>query len=667
MEISLILHLLCSIGFSEEENRSQPAKLTDFSLQELLQIEVTSVSKKSESLSDAAAAVFVITQEDIRRSGATSIPEALRMTPGLHVARLDANKWAVSSRGFNDRFSNKLLVLIDGRSVYTPLFSGVNWEVKDVMLEDVERIEVIRGPGATLWGANAVNGVVNIITKKAKDTQGGLITAGYGTEEPGFGGVRYGGTASKDLAYRVYAKYFNRDSFVDPFENDAADDWDYLRSGFRIDWDGNDSDSLTLQGDVYGGELGSTYISPISTAPYERFYDAEDNAAGANLLFRWTREFSESSDLSLQLYYDWSMHEYDLLKEDRDIFDFDFQHRFALTDRQELIWGLGYRFSTDEIRDGMDIFFDPDSRDDHLFSAFLQNEITLVENRLRFTIGSKFEHNDYSGFEIQPNTRLLWTPHDRHTFWAAISRAVRTPSRGDHGAEIDLGFISPDDPRNLIHILFLNRVTGDSDFDSEELLAYEIGYRADVSRQLSLDIAAFYNMYDDLITAEPFALLPAAGYLIIPFHADNQMTGETYGIELAADWKAADWWQWKAAYTLLEIQLHTTENSFSSWMESREGLSPHHQLSLRSLMDVRDNLELDCWLRVVDERAEYGVPGFVSFDARLGWKPRKNLEISAGIQNAIGDRHIEYKRADYINTLYSKIERNFYLKLTWRF
>ncbi|MBZ0257042.1 TonB-dependent receptor plug domain-containing protein, partial [bacterium] len=351
-------HLLCIICLatllsasfaSAEDETATPAisQLMNLSLEDLLQVEITSVSKKKEPVSSAPAAVFVITNEDIRRSGVTSIPEALRLAPGMIVARIDSNKWAVTARGFNDRLSNKLLVLIDGRSVYTPLFSGVYWEFQDVVLEDVDRIEVIRGPGATLWGANAVNGVINIITKNAKDTQGGFVSLGGGTQERGFGTVRYGGKIDEDIYYRTYLKYFDRDSYLDEHGDESADGWDMLRGGFRVDWQMDEDNSLTMQGDGYGGTLGNIYTFPKPNSPYWLFEDVKDNAQGVNFLSRWTKELSNESELSLQFYYDYTERDHYTFHERRDILDWDFQHRFKIGDRNEVVWGLGYRLNKD--------------------------------------------------------------------------------------------------------------------------------------------------------------------------------------------------------------------------------------------------------------------------------------------------------------------------------
>ncbi|MCK5229802.1 MAG: TonB-dependent receptor, partial [Desulfobulbaceae bacterium] len=432
--------LLCSMTGGAKAAEIVPTDMTELSLEELMNIEITSVSKKPEKLADAAAAVFVVTREDIRRSGVTSIPEALRMAPGINVARIDSNKWAVTSRGFNGRFANKLLVLIDGRSVYTPSFSGVHWEVIDIFLEDVDRIEVIRGPGATLWGANAVNGVINIITKHAADTQGGLIAMGAGTEERGFGGVRYGTDMGETTYGRFYAKGFKRDEFVhNTTGDDAGDDWDMLRGGFRLDSLLYDRDSVTVQGDIYQGNMNQTLHLPTVSGPFfNKIVEDKAEVEGWNLLTRWQHTLSPTSDFTLQVYYDRTNRDEFVYGEIRDTFDIDLQHQFAAYKRHEVIWGLGYRYTHDDFSDSEILRLDPDSRSDELFSAFVQDKITLMEDCLWLTIGSKFEHNDYTGYEIQPNARLFWAPHTDHKVWASVGRAVRTPSR----MEDDIWFIN---------------------------------------------------------------------------------------------------------------------------------------------------------------------------------------------------------------------------------
>ncbi len=405
-------------------------QLKQLSLEQLMNIEVTSVAKKEQKVGETAAAIFVITQEEIRRSGVTSIPEALRLAPGVTVSRIDGNSWAIGVRGFGSGLSRSVLVLIDGRSVYTPLFAGVYWDVQDTLLEDIDRIEVIRGPGGTIWGANAVNGVINIITKSATETQGLLATAGGGSEEKGFGSLRYGGKIGEDFSYRVHGKGFRRDGQFTPHLSDV-DDWQMGQGGFRTDWSLSERDKLTFQGDIYKGYSGlRTQVSSFS-APFSTIVERDTDLSGMNLLGRWNRTLSETSNLALQIYYDRTFRREPTFQEERNTVDFDFQHRFKIAGRQELIWGLGYRFTKGDTESVPTLVISPRNRADNLFSAFLQDEIVLVEDLLRLTVGSKFEHNDYTGFEFQPSGRLLWTPAARHVLWASFSRAVRTPSRVD--------------------------------------------------------------------------------------------------------------------------------------------------------------------------------------------------------------------------------------------
>lgn len=638
-------------------------ELSKLDFEELMNIEITSVSKKAQKVSEAAAAIFVITNEDIQRSGVTSIPEALRMVPGLEVARIDASTWAITCRGFNGRFANKLLVLMDGRSIYTPLFSGVFWDVQDTLLEDLDRIEVIRGPGATLWGANAVNGVINIITKQAKDTQGGLVTAGVGTEERGLGSVRYGGKLNDDTYYRVYAKYFDRDSAVDVSGHDGADEWHVLRGGFRMDWEPANSNSLTLQGDIYDGDAGQRLSVTSLTAPYTRTFDEDTEITGAYLLSRWKRTISDNSDIMLQLYYDRTERNTAVMDESRDTFDIEFQHQFSLSERQEFIWGLGYRFTSDDIDNTFSLSFYPDNRDDNLFSAFLQDEIMLIEDRLHLTLGSKFEHNDYTGFEIQPSVRLIWTPYRQHSVWTAVSRAVRTPSRAEEDVRINQK-VFPGSPPRVVSLF------GNHDFDSEELIAYELGYRVQLMDRLSLDIAAFYNDYDDLRTEEPGEPFPETSpsppHLVIPYTAGNKMKGETYGIELAADWRVLDWWRLQAAYTYLQMQLHLDGDSRDMRSVSAEGESPHNQVSLRSSMDLTRDLDFDLWLRYVDNLPSQDVGSYITLDARLGWKLYKDIELSVVGQNLLDSHRLEFE-PEILDTYPTEVERSVYGKITWRF
>ncbi len=650
--------LVCSLllaGFSTgvpESSESLPADLTKLSLEQLMDIEVTSVSKKPEKVAEAAAAVFVINQEDIRRSGATHIPEVLRMVPGVEVARVDSNKWAVSMRGFNNLFARKLLVLIDGRSVYTGLFSGTFWDTQDTVLEDVERIEVIRGPGATVWGANAVNGVINIITKDAGKTQGGLVSAGGGNVEQGFTTMRYGDKLGENAHYRVYGKWFNRDSFEDPNGVDSNDDWTATRGGFRVDWDVSENSELTFQGDVYNGDSNTrrfTVLAPGTSAVVNESQDVK----GANIMARWSRKFSDQSDLKVQFYYNEEDREGPVFSQDIDILDLDIQHRFALGDRHDLVWGMNGRVMIDELDNSFALSFNPESDTNYFVNAFVQDQITLIPNRLKFTLGTKLGHNSFSGFEIQPSGRLLWTPNDRHTVWTAVSRAVRTPSRFEDS--FTLNFLTV--PFNTF------QVTGNTELKSENLLAYELGYRVKAAKNFFLDIATFYNFYDDLLTNEPVAT-PPPGFTTS--QVNNLMKGEAWGVEVASTWDVFDFWRIKAAFTWFELDLFLDPASQSPSSTLANGASPQFQVNFRSYLDLPNGWELDTALNYVDELPDLGIEDYVRLDLRLGWHVSQQVELSVTGQNLLEPNHQEFNAiAGGIQP--ALVPRSVYGKVTLRF
>ena len=635
----------------QEEYRS-PSELKKLSVEQLLDVDVTSVSKYPEKLSAAAAAVTVLTEQDLERSGVDNIPDALRLVPGLDVAQVDAHTWAISSRGFNDIFANKLLVLMDGRTVYTPLFSGVFWEVQDTFLQDIDRIEVIRGPGATLWGANAVNGVINIITKSARDTQGLFLYGGGGSEEPGFGGLRYGMKISDDAWARVYVKYFDRDSSVLPDDSNAHDSWDMIRGGFRIDWDPSRQDSITLQGDIYSGREDETYAVPTLTPPFSSVIFSRDNVAGGNLLGRWTERFSPDSELTIQSYYDRTVRNSAVFEETRDTGDIDLQHRFGLDDRQEIIWGLGFRATHDDVKNSLNVSLIPDHRTLKLFSAFVQDDIVIVPDQLRVTIGSKFEHNDFTGFEVQPSARISWTPERSQTLWASVSRAVRTPSI----AENDLRLNPAGAPPGAVTIF------GNPDFLSEDLIAYEIGYRCQPVKQFTVDISGFYNNYDNLRSLEPLTPAP-----IGPTHAANKLFGETYGAEISAKFQVFSEWRLEANYTYLNLQIHKEAGSRDLTTEAMiEGSSPQNEFSVRSLLDLPWNTQLDMTLRYVDSLPAPQIPSYVTLDVRLAWFPRKDLELAIVGRNLLDDRHPEFAPT-FVGTQRTEVQRSFYGTFVWHF
>ena len=615
-----------------------------------MQIHVTSVSRAPEKLAHAAAAVSVITGDDIRRSGVTTIAEALRMAPGLDVARIDSHSWAISSRGFNDALANKLLVMIDGRTVYTPLFSGVFWDVQDTLLEDIARIEVIRGPGATQWGANAVNGVINIITKNAKDTRGLLISGGGGTEERGFAGVRYGVKINDDADLRVYAKYNNRDDQTLPTGGSADDSWEMYRGGFRGDWNVSDVNLITFQGDIYSGKLRQVYFIPTAVPPFSAAIPSDLRVSGGNFLSRLTHDFSADAQLTVQAYYDRTVRNAAVFHEDRDTGDIDAQHRFKLGERQTITVGAGYRVTQDHTEPTINVAFNPPSRTLNLFSAFAQDEIELQADRWYLTVGSKFEHNDFTGAEVQPSGRILWTPSDRQTIWAAVSRSVRTPSR----AEDDVALNPPGAPPGFA------TVHGNRNFDSEKLIAYEIGYRVLPLKKVSFDIAAFYNDYDDLRTLERTGTL-------FQSRTDNKMFGETYGFEASSTLQALKEWRLTAGYTFLQMQLHKETGSTDTMSEASERMSPENQVYLRSSLDLPAHIQFDQMLRYVDSIvvSGSGIPSYWSLDMRLAWTPKPNWEFSVVGQNLIAPSHPEFNPT-FVVSQRTEIDRGVYGKVTFR-
>jgi len=647
--------LRCSYTASAQEVDSgdEISDITEMSIEELMNIEVTSVSKKKEKLSESSAAVFVITQEDIRRSSAKTIPELLRMVPGLHVARINAQAWAISVRGFNGEFANKLLVLMDGRSLYVPHFSGVYWQLQDFVLDDIERIEVIRGPGASVWGANAVNGVINIITQNSRDTQGGLLNTLIGNEEKMISSIRYGGQLDVSTWYRIYAKYSLRDNSVFRHDGSAEDSGDMFQGGFRFDIDITERDSMTLQGDSYDHDSATTEQIPMPIPPFSRTFKDRVEACGSNLLWRWNRVISETSSSTLQFYYDRLDITNDILPIVHDTIDLDFQHRVMLGSRHDFIWGVGYRTIREDV-DNAIFTIQPESRRDNLLSAFVQDDITLVEKLLELTIGSKFEDNDYTGFEIQPTMRILWKPHKHHNVWAAISRAARTPSTMEVDGRVT--YVVPVGNFDVPITAF-----GDDDYKSEYIDAYEVGYRMFPMKNLSLDFATFYNAYDNLRSLETVSLFPSIVLL-----SDNKMKGYTYGAEVAADCMLLNWWRLRGAYSYLQMHLEPDSDSGDIFSEGTEDLSPHHQAHLWSSMDITNDIEIDAGIRHVDRLPAIDVGSYTSFDLRLEWRPVKDLEISIAGQNLLRNTHTEFDPEFGIG-MPSKVERSVYLQLRWRF
>jgi iron complex outermembrane receptor protein len=645
------------IAFQTEAKEVE--ELLELSLESLMKIEVTSVAKKSQSLEDTTAAIYVISREDILRSGVTTIPEALRLAPGVNVARIHNSGWAVSIRGFNGYFSNKLLVLIDGRTVYTPMFSGVLWNQQDVLLQDIDRIEVIRGSGGTLWGANAVNGVINILTRHAKESQGGLLEVSGGNVEEPSTSIRYGGKLNDDAYYRVYGKYANRGNFELTNGSDAQDDWQHEQLGGRLDWQLSDRDKLTLQGDAYYGdhkklyELGVTSLSTPITATVDTA-----NQYGGNILARWGHKTATGGTTTFQAYYDRVSANEETPLGIVNTWDLDFQHQFSLSKRIDMLWGLGYRRVSYALTSKLALNFDPQNRDLDLFNGFVQGDIALTE-KLRLTLGSKIEHNDFTGVEIQPNLRLLWNVSERQSLWAAISRAVRTPSPAEISSRANQALVAGTPP-----ILIAN--LPNSDLDSEELIAYELGFRSQIRPELSLDIAAFYNVYDRLIdpvtNTTVAEALPAPAHLLRSTIFSNAQSGETYGIETILRWQAKEHWRLEGSYSLLKMAIHADNPLVVDNGSGIEGESPQQQFQLRSYLDLPNEFNFDTSLFWVDELANGKADNYLRLDTHLGWQPLPELSVGLFLQNLLDNRHKEFDPDLYVP---SEIPRSVLVRAVW--
>jgi iron complex outermembrane receptor protein len=637
---AIVLHLFGFQAIAQENNGIKNdktdlsvKKIKNLSVEELMDIEVTSVSKRPEKLSEVASAIQVITQEDIRRSSATTLPDALRLSPNLQVAQYNAYAWIISARGFNNVFSNKLLVMIDGRTVYSPLFAGVYWDAQSVVLEDVDRIEIISGPGGTMWGANAVNGVINIITKNAKQTKGLYASAAVGRQLHDQLTARYGGSIGSAINYRVYAQRAEYNRTLNGAYQLNADNWYLNQTGFRLDYDGNKADKLSFQGNlVWGNER---------TSPGHSSFDHQDGMA------QWSHAFSEESSLQVQAYYDrmWRRDVPGTFNDQLQTYDIDLQHHFKLSKTQQVVWGAGYRHMMDNAQNTTAIVgFIPAIRTLRLYSGFVQDEIQIVPT-VRITLGTKLLHNDYTGFELQPSARLAWTPGNQQTVWAAVSRAVRTPSRIDVDYRIPAYEAPPTVPQ----------IAGGPDFVSEKLIAYELGYRVQADQRLSLSLAAFYNTYDDLYTVEA-----APGTVV--YHIQNGMEGNSQGFELSGLFQASQNWRLRGGYTFFHKNIRDKPGHMFD--TTYEGTDPQHQAILQSMLNLPGNFQFDLVGRVVSGRPRSvianvpDVNAYANLDARLAWQ-HKYLELSVAGQNIVNPSHGEFAA--------NRIPRNYYGKVSIRF
>lgn len=630
--------------------QAQVEDLTNLSLEQLMQVKVTTAAKTPETLMHTAAAAYVITQEDIQRSGATNIPELLRMVPGIDVAQVNANTYAITARGFNGVYANKLLVLIDGRSVYTPLFSGVQWDLQDVLLQDIDRIEIVRGPGGTLWGANAFNGVINIITKNANETQGGLVGGLAGSVQDG-GFTRYGGKLDPDTAFRVWGKIDHRGDDSTASGLSARDGYDFGRAGFRVDSARGQDTNLMFEGGFTRGAEGEIFQHLTPTFPFTPFQaPGTETPSAAHLLARATKDTGGGSEWQLQSYLDWTDRNLTILEEKRLTADIELQHSSHPIDGHHLIWGLGYRASADRTQGTFDLSLNPSSDTEHLANFFVQDEITLVPKTLTLTLGSKFEYTNWSGFDVQPNIRLLWKPTEQQAVWAAVSRAVRTPSRAERDLAFNYGVLSPP----LVPIPTLVKVLGNPAMESEKVTAFETGYRWQPTQRINLDLSTYYNIYRQLETADPQSPTLIGGLPVVPVQfGANNAAGHSIGAELAVGWQPTSWLTLRSAYTYQETKLFRLNGSLDTLSVAYQNSAPKHEVYTRASINFSPTVKWDVSARYVGrlnlgaaDSALLTLPNVKSYwalDMRLGWQATDRLLLELIGQNLNRDKHIEFQ------------------------
>ncbi|HVT88853.1 MAG TPA: TonB-dependent receptor [Tepidisphaeraceae bacterium] len=660
--IASLLAVCGSTSGQTKPSESTP-ELVNMSLEDLMNVEVTSVSKTKQRIADAPAAVYVIAQEDIHRSGISNIPELLRMVPGMDVARVNGSEWAISSRGFNDIYANKLLVLMDGRAVYTPLFGGVFWSQIDYLAADLNRIEGIRGPGATLWGANAVNGVVNITSKTANETQGAIFKTRVSNENTATA-FRYGGKLDPETYYRVYGKYRTIDNQTFANGDDAHDGWDSFTSGFRIDRNPSSDNTYTLQGDVFSNRAGQTLNKPLFTPPFSKSIFPTFDESGGNLLGRWTHKNGDDSEFSLQAYVDRFYRAAPPAKVDQNTFDIEAQHDFQLSPNHHLTWGIGYRFVSDAVENSDNVFTDPTHRDAHQANLFAHDKITLQSERLYLFLGSKLEANTYSGLEVEPGARLLWTPNKQHSIWGAVSQAVRTPARVDENISSSFAML----PTQTLPLLLSSKPN--PGLESEHLTAFELGYRFQPNKRFSFDVSTFFNQYDDLIgytSGDPITVDPSPiPHLNQQIRAHNALYGETYGAEVSGTLGITDNWRISTSYSFLQASIHHHGSAISGQEDSIQGSSPRNQFQIRSYYDITRNLELNVSAYYMDNTPAWDVSAYWRLDAGVTWRPNENTELSIGIQNALDNHHPEFGGPSQTN-LATEIPRTIYMQASWKF
>jgi iron complex outermembrane receptor protein len=657
---ALVVTVLGCAAAARAQSPPQPAvPLRELSLEQLGTLEVTSVAKQPAEVWRTPAAITVLTQDDIRRSGITTLPELLRLVGGVQVARTDSDHWAVGIRGLTSAFSKALLVLIDGRSVYTPLFGGVYWQVQETLLEDVERIEVIRGPGATIWGSNAVNGVINVITKHSRESTGLLVSAGAGNLDQGRVSVRLGDTLGDVLSYRVYAKGSLIDGQYHP-DGQEYDEWSLAQTGFRVDLGRAGGQTVRLQGDMYRGTMGDHVLLGSFAPPSALALQGSDIVGGGNLVASWERDLPAGTSLRLQAYYDRTGRNSLHFREERNTVDVDLLLRTPLGSRHQVSWGAGARSSrSDFTSENPAVAFVPEDRTQRLTSLYGQDEIALLPDRLFATLGTKLEHNTYTGWEVQPSARLLWRANTQETLWGGITRAVRTPSRFETEVRVTQ-FVTPSP---LIYL----QLAGSPEFGAETLVGVEAGYRRLVTSSLYLDVTAFHNAYQNLSSFSPFA----ASIQLVPIpHVratttyQNGIRATSDGFEISPDWRPRSWVRVRGSYALVTIDAANRPGfSDPSNVALYEGSMPRHQGSVQTSLTLPNGVEVDYVQRAVGRLASHNVPRYVTGDARLAWQAPKGVELAVAGQNLFAPRHLEFFRDDFPQ---AGVRRSVFVSATWR-
>ena len=639
-----------------------PRDLTQYSLEQLMNLPVTSVSAKEQKLLRTPAAVYVITAEDIRRSGATTIPELLRLAPGVTVEQIDANAWSIGIRGFADWYANKVLVLVDGRSVYNPAFSGVVWDALHVPLEDIERIEVIRGPGGTVWGANAVNGVVNIITKSAAATEGGLLTASAGSELKADTLLRYGGKLGRKGAYRVFGRYFNRNPSEAVGGGPAKDESYASHGGFRTDWTLSDRDSFSAEGDFQRTLAWQTLPVVFENAlPATATLNDRIGMTTASVLGRWTHTLLNGSEMSWQVYDDSFRRAEQGVRYSHNIVDIGFQHHLAWGSRHDIVWGAEARIAATRFCRGYALAINPERKTDPLFSAFLQDEFRLGGS-VWLTAGSKFEHNAYTGFEFEPSAQLLWTLTPKQAIWTSAARAIRQPSRIDSGILYDVAVI-PGNP------FLVTQTTGNPKIRAERLNDFEAGYRGQLTPRLNLDLTVFSGFYRDLEVSIPqkpiFTANPGPPHLVLPVQFENGTRAHSYGTEIFLNSNITNRWRLSPGYSMIHVSAKLDAGIPSAGVQVLRGHAPEHQFQFRSFLNLPHRLEWDHTLAYVGAVQNGYVPRYVRLDTRLGWPVGESVELSVTGKNLLQPRHLEFPNEYGLDR--TQIERSVYAKITWWF